>query len=877
MKKSNFSDGVLVFDRYYGRKPVTAILIAERILFCIALSVFSMLFIITEYGFNVSPVYIGAVSGICAALFSVIFIFVRRSIAIPILIISVAALILFNFEEFWKKFSYFVDEAMLLVEGRFLFPRQYLIHNERYLADDNLMYRDGMLLGCFILCALFALLCAASCRKRIRCVPSLIGFVALCVPRILSETFEFNLWFFPVIILFSGAAAIGIVYRNGLAVVRTGSGIYRRQVRSDENVFLSNIKNAGFIKKISMRFSYFSKYVTSGVYCALIFTVALGIGLSVFGEGKSIDYSPLYDFVAGFSEDVGISNTSPFESGPVSDYFTSADTEKRGEGLDIISPGSGDTDILRVTFSGDRPIYLRGDIGVDFTGDGWTTHVTDKSRWLNSGLGDSFRPCEPKVIRTVLRALDSRFSDIIRESNVIIEYLCETDVVFMPGYTSDFSYYGNENFDVYGDFVVRVNTDSVDFVNSVQCTALFANFGNSTAQDEAEVVNQIEQLLAEKDVSVNDFYGAVVSEIASYSDVMVNYEKYVSDVYLTIPVSTSRRIRAFIENDAELRRISESLVDRGTPSAYDRYRLAAAISDYLSKNYKYTLSGENTSSDPVMEFLTRTKKGHCSLYASAMTLMLRELGIPARYCTGFAVSPQNNDLSNVTLKEKNLHAWVEVYLGDLGWVTFDPTSAAMNASHNSPSQNDEIPDVEPDVPEESEPPKPDIPDEPITPNAPSEDDTSHSETPSVPVSQEKFQLTMEIVVLVCSVLVIGLLVVILTLRYKSVKGKAEKFLNNASAMDGRKIYAKIVDLLYFCKIRPEAGQLPSGYFAAADEMYGTSLEGFSDILEKAAFGNTPLSTEERHALADMLSELYSMMIKRSFVVRRHLIRKLLVK
>ncbi len=72
-----------------------------------------------------------------------------------------------------------------------------------------------------------------------------------------------------------------------------------------------------------------------------------------------------------------------------------------------------------------------------------------------------------------------------------------------------------------------------------------------------------------------------------------------------------------------------------------------------------------------MQFLDDTKRGHCSLYASAMTLILRELGIPARYCTGFYVEGENGG-GSVLLREKNLHAWVEVYLGEYGWVNIRP-------------------------------------------------------------------------------------------------------------------------------------------------------------------------------------------------------------
>jgi transglutaminase-like putative cysteine protease len=102
----------------------------------------------------------------------------------------------------------------------------------------------------------------------------------------------------------------------------------------------------------------------------------------------------------------------------------------------------------------------------------------------------------------------------------------------------------------------------------------------------------------------------------------------------------------------------------------------------LQENYVYSLTAENDSENPVMSFLTETKSGHCSLYASAMTLIMRELGFPARYCTGFVVNPAGTE-GHVTLRARNLHAWCEVYLGELGWVTFDPTGSAANTGNNA--------------------------------------------------------------------------------------------------------------------------------------------------------------------------------------------------
>lgn len=866
MKKGNPSDGILVFDRYYGRKPIVGLLAAERILFCALLSAMAMLYIFTEYRLSVSAAFVGFISAICAALFSVLFIFVKRRYAVPAVFVGAGLLIYHNFEEFWKRFSYFADEAMLLVEGRFLFPRQYLLHDERYLTPENRLYSEGLLLGSFILCALYALLCAASMKKRVRCMPALFGFVLLCIPRVLSETLEINVWLVPALLLFAAAMAIGIVYRNGLAVIRTGSGAYRRQVREDEHRFNSNIRGAGFFRRVGMKLSFYSKYFTTGAYCIAAAGISLWIGASVFGEGSSIDYSSLYELVTNIGEDVGISS-SPFESGPVSDYFSSSDPERNNKGLNISSPGSGDRDIIKVTFFGDKPVYLRGDIGMDFTGNGWTTPLTTDSReWERSGLAESYRPCEADVVRTLLNALDSGYTDIISSTDVDIEYLCETDVVFLPAYTADYSYYDNPSFEVFGDFVVRVNSSTVGYVNSVQCTALAADFGTYSFFTNAEIVQQIETLFRENNVSVNGFYGTVVPEIASQENIITRYGEYAEQAYIYIPDYMSAALSEFMRSDEELSGVYNMLGDTNVSSAYRRYWIADHISRYLSGNYEYTLSGENSGDDPVMEFLTESKRGHCSLYASAMTLMLRELGIPARYCTGFAVYPFNSGLNTVVLQEKNLHAWVEVYLGELGWITFDPTSAAMSAAAGGNQSEYIHPEREETI---------DFPERPtLEADIPDRPDNMPAHQP--PAAEEKQEIPTDMLVTALLILLAAVLIVLIIVHWISVKRRAEARIRRSDFRDGRDIGGRIIDILYCCKLQPEAGQLPSEYYAAADSRLGTNTAEHYALMEKSAFGVCEISADETRLLAQTLRSVYFSAIRRRGPIRRYRIRRLII-
>lgn len=107
----------------------------------------------------------------------------------------------------------------------------------------------------------------------------------------------------------------------------------------------------------------------------------------------------------------------------------------------------------------------------------------------------------------------------------------------------------------------------------------------------------------------------------------------------------------------------------------DGEALAAAFEARFKREFRY--STELTSApgvDPLEQFLFTTKAGHCELYATAMTLLLRARGVPARVVNGF-VGGEAWDERTVVFRELHAHSWVEAYFPGRGWVEFDPTPA----------------------------------------------------------------------------------------------------------------------------------------------------------------------------------------------------------
>lgn len=101
---------------------------------------------------------------------------------------------------------------------------------------------------------------------------------------------------------------------------------------------------------------------------------------------------------------------------------------------------------------------------------------------------------------------------------------------------------------------------------------------------------------------------------------------------------------------------------------------AARVEGYLRSNYAYTLEQPDVGRvAPLEAFLFEKKRGHCEYFSSAMTIMLRTLGIRARNVTGFVGGRYNNYGDYYAVRQGDAHSWVEAYIPERGWVTFDPT------------------------------------------------------------------------------------------------------------------------------------------------------------------------------------------------------------
>ena len=289
-----------------------------------------------------------------------------------------------------------------------------------------------------------------------------------------------------------------------------------------------------------------------------------------------------------------------------------------------------DEQVLRVRT--DAPILLRGSIRSFYTGYSWTDNL-EKARYLYYDVtrGDAR---DQVFDRGRLKGLPG--AEAFGTQTVSVDFLKEgTSTLFVPNRLTDFS----------------MTLETASYFNTVGEMFIARNVRPGDAYS------------AEADVLRDPAGLKTVLEAAA-----LRSDKHYEDVralYTQLPDGI----------DARVYQLAASLADSGD-SPYDT---AQAILYFLQNNYAYTLDVDYPPRDRdfVSWFLIESREGYCSYFASAMAVLCRAAGIPARYVEGYSASPGASGVAVLT--GWDAHAWVEVYFQGFGWVTFDPTAAARAA------------------------------------------------------------------------------------------------------------------------------------------------------------------------------------------------------
>lgn len=152
----------------------------------------------------------------------------------------------------------------------------------------------------------------------------------------------------------------------------------------------------------------------------------------------------------------------------------------------------------------------------------------------------------------------------------------------------------------------------------------------------------------------------------------VDYPRWISEPYLQLPSTIPRQVR----------RLSREV----TASTFTPYDKTIAIRDYLlTFPYNLNIKGPSLGRDGVDYFLFSQKAGYCDYYASAMVVMLRSVGVPARFVVGYATGEWDGGKKVYMVRELQYHSWPEVYFPGYGWVEFEPTPPQAIEFTNQPA------------------------------------------------------------------------------------------------------------------------------------------------------------------------------------------------
>ena len=212
------------------------------------------------------------------------------------------------------------------------------------------------------------------------------------------------------------------------------------------------------------------------------------------------------------------------------------------------------------------------------------------------------------------------------------------------------------------------------------------------------------------------------------------YDTYVKEAFTEVPEHLEHTV-SYIAKQVSYLNVLPSWGTGALNVNVNRLNKAYQVAYWMEQYTIYTLYPPELpeDTDPIEYFLT-SKRGYCMHYASAATMLLRHMGVPARYATGYVVASNDfvetnengDEVYKATVMDNMAHAWVEIYLEGVGWVPIEVTSGYI---------------TEEDEPQDDPVEQPSIPVEPPTPEITTDQPTSENDTTSGDESDSDDELT----------------------------------------------------------------------------------------------------------------------------------------
>ena len=299
-----------------------------------------------------------------------------------------------------------------------------------------------------------------------------------------------------------------------------------------------------------------------------------------------------------------------------------------------------------------------------------------------------------------------------------------------------------------------------------------------------------------------------------------DYKAFVYDTYLKIPRKTQIELRRIADQegflDSELT-VSEKI---------------EMVKNYISNSKTYSLKTPKMPSgkDFAAWFLNESDTGYCVHFATAGTLMLRALGIPARYVTGYYATAYANQ--TVTVTTDNAHAWVEYYSDTAGWIPLECTPSSFQPARYVGSQRANGGSTDTTQPTTVEPT--------TAPTSPTNGTVSHSTKPKNN-SKSSFEFNGFTIAMMSLGIVALALIAIFSRRIIIIKKRKQRFETGRNNKRAICIYKELKNLTKISHI------------LITDEV--------KSVYEKARFSNHTISDDElkiiENAYYNSIEEIYN--------------------
>jgi len=883
------------YDGHLGKQPSAVLSLAIRLVLLCLLSASFFLMICDLYEYTGNKWELAGLAAAAAGLTFTLASVLPTGLVYGAEILAAAVPVWLARDKVMHDLRNFWDFMMLRLDSR-------LIDTTRFFAGDPDKIKSGtaavtaQLEASFrvvmlILIVLMAVMFTSAVRTRFHLVPPTTAAVIAVAPAVAAERAGYVPSFFMYVVCIFGFIIINsshdadMTFTFGKHLGPVKMNLYRQDL-----LYFRRTRFTLFGKKIRQDSERFHAYTANSAALALL-AAAVFFGIaSTIPEGKGLSYKEVFqvienityraaDTVSGF---LGTTFGTTDDKG----YFSEGGYNDLSSSISIAPPSSSDRPVLEVTLSrSDIPVYLRGDIGVEYRGNAWTGVKTVDRRYRELVPEDFYPENEYQMFRKYLAyTFSADFPDSVLPLNMVsLRYLRNTRVIFQPLAAFELNYRENEQYECFSDFILRTRRGFVKNYNTLSLTPNFDSYADLVFTDSSGSPRYMPAYYA--DGTIDPPEGMTGEE---YSAAITAYGDYIYETYL-ISVPAVKEMTESLDIPQSYIGYAQNRYD--AYSGYYRYEIAIKINDYFARHFTYALDTDN-GFDQLSGFLYDTHSGHCALFASAMTLALREYGIPARYVTGYVAEGAGEEVKEgykYTLTEKQLHAWVEVYFDGIGWLPFDPTlavpgySEVMSGEWDGTGEHDygDQTGAEEKKPPETVPPEtstaPDITVPPVTSSPEEPDADTTAEPDAAPVlpgdgsgggtgrsSPDIFVVLLPVLV---TIAVIGAFAAVTAMFAASLKrGEREVFRGfkklpptEASAL----MYRFVLTLLAKKGLVPDYEQ----FYDFAQRVDGSiELKGANvfmmdvmPVFEKCEFGNaavSPVTEDERAAVYRFTVEVY---------------------